>query len=191
VRYTRALSVALGYRDLHTRLHSDRVLALCEAMGAQAGLSTHERGILRIAATFHDVGKIGIPDQILLKPGRLDEVETRAMQTHAELGASIVRATELEGAEEVARVIRNHHEHWDGSGYPDGLAGAEIPLCSRIIGIADSYDAMAQERSYHPAKRHGEIMEILRDETGRKHDPELTRLFSEMIATSEHRAPGA
>jgi HD-GYP domain-containing protein (c-di-GMP phosphodiesterase class II) len=187
-RYTRALSVALGFRDLHTRLHSERVLGICERIGERAELTAVERGALRIAATFHDVGKIGIPDRILLKPGRLDADEARVMQKHAELGASIVLATELDGAAAVALVVRHHHEHFDGTGYPDGLAGEQIPVCARIVGIADSYDAMAQERSYHPAKGHAEIMGILREETGRKHDPRLMRIFAEVIDDSSHRS---
>jgi HD-GYP domain-containing protein (c-di-GMP phosphodiesterase class II) len=185
-RYTKALSVALGYRDLYTRIHSDRVLDLCQAMGVRAGLSERELGILRIGAAFHDIGKIGIPDQILLKPGRLDDEETEAMRRHAELGANIVLATELEGVDDVARVIRHHHENWDGSGYPDGLAAEDIPVCSRMIGIADSYDAMARARAYHPARSQGEIMRILREETGKKHDPEMMKLFLEIVAREEH-----
>jgi HD-GYP domain-containing protein (c-di-GMP phosphodiesterase class II) len=187
LRYTKALTVALGFRDPHTRLHSERVLGLCEAMGSRIGLTTRERGILRIAAAFHDVGKIGIPDQILLKPGRLDEGETKLMQKHAELGASIVLATELEGAEEVARAVRHHHEHFDGGGYPHGIAGEAIPTCARIIGIADSYDAMAQERAYHRPRSHAQIMGILLEETGRKHDPAFSRVFADVIETNGYR----
>jgi HD-GYP domain-containing protein (c-di-GMP phosphodiesterase class II) len=188
LRYTRALAVALGCRDPHTRIHSERVLGLCEAMGARAGLTARERGILRIAATFHDVGKIGIPDQILLKPARLDEGETLAMRRHAELGAAIVLATELDGAGEVARAVRHHHEHFDGGGYPDGIAGEDIPASARIIGIADSYDAMAQARAYHRPRGHAEIMGILHQETGRKHDPGLARIFQEVIERCEYRS---
>lgn len=187
-RYTKALSVALGYRDLYTRIHSDRVLSICEAMGVRTGLPERELGILRISAAFHDIGKIGIPDQILLKPGRLDDEESVAMRKHSELGASIVLATELEGADEVAKVIRHHHENWDGHGYPDQLAGEAIPVCSRMIGIADSYDAMALARAYHPAKTHEEILEILRGEEGKKHDPTLLELFFEVIGANGPRS---
>jgi HD-GYP domain-containing protein (c-di-GMP phosphodiesterase class II) len=190
-RYTKALSVALGYRDLYTRIHSDRVLSICEEMGVRTGLSERELGILRISAAFHDIGKIGIPDQILLKPARLDDEESAAMRKHSELGASIVLATELEGADEVAKIIRHHHEHWDGNGYPDRLAGDAIPACSRMIGIADSYDAMALARAYHPAKAHQEILEILRGEEGKKHDPALLKLFFEVIGTSAPRGETA
>ncbi|MGK2856876.1 MAG: HD-GYP domain-containing protein [Thermoanaerobaculia bacterium] len=189
-RYTKALSVALGYRDLYTRIHSDRVVALSEAVGVRLGLSETELAILKISATFHDIGKIGVPDQILLKPGRLDETETAAMQQHAEVGASIVMATELDGAELAATIIRHHHERYDGTGYPDGLAGEAIPLCSRIVGIADSYDAMSTTRAYHPAKTHAEIMQVLLEETGGKHDPKLIEIFREIIETSPFKATG-
>lgn len=176
-RYTKALAVALGYRDPYTRIHSDRVVELSERLGVRAGLSERELGLLRIAATFHDIGKIGIPDYILLKPDRLDLVEAAEMKKHAELGANIFRATELEAAEEVARLIHHHHENFDGTGYPDRLSGEGIPLASRIIGIADSYDAMAVTRAYHTARPHREIVEILLEESGRKHAPDLLRLF--------------
>jgi HD-GYP domain-containing protein (c-di-GMP phosphodiesterase class II) len=188
LRYTRALSVALGYRDLHTRIHSDRVLSLCEAIGVRLELREEDRALLRISAMFHDIGKIGIPDQILLKPGRLDAAEIAVMQQHAATGESIVMATELEGAAQAARLIRHHHEAWDGGGYPDGLAGHAIPLCSRIIGIADSYDAMTTARAYHPARAHQEAMRVLAEETGAKHDPELMRVFREVIASHPQRA---
>lgn len=186
-RYTKALSVALGYRDLYTRVHSDRVVSLSEEIGVRMGMSEQELGILKISATFHDIGKIGIPDHILLKPGRLNDGETEEMQKHAEVGANIVIATELEGAELAARIIRHHHERWDGAGYPDGLAGDAIPLCSRIIGIADSYDAMSTTRAYHPAKAHSEIMRVFGEETGAKHDPAVMAVFCEVIEKSPFR----
>jgi HD-GYP domain-containing protein (c-di-GMP phosphodiesterase class II) len=188
-RYTKALSTALGYRDRYTRIHSERVLKLSEKLGIRAGLSERELGLLRIAASFHDIGKIGIPDHILLKPGQLDEKESGEMKRHSELGEKIFLATELEAADQVALVIRHHHENFDGTGYPDGLAGETIPVCSRIIGIADSYDAMALTRSYHPARPHGEIVEILTAETGRKHAPDLLRLFLEIVEKDRGSIP--
>lgn len=188
-RYTKALSVALGYRDPYTRIHSERVVAMSEKIGLRVGLSQRELGLLRISATFHDIGKIGIPDHILLKPGNLDPREAEEMKKHSELGASILLATELESSEEVATVIRHHHENFDGTGYPDGLAGERIPVCSRIIGIADSYDAMAVARSYHAARPHREIVEILGSEAGRKHAPDLLRLFLEVVERGNDRGP--
>jgi HD-GYP domain-containing protein (c-di-GMP phosphodiesterase class II) len=186
--YTKALSVALGYRDLLTGLHSERVLGLSEAIGARCGLSKKELCILTIAASLHDIGKIGIPDHILLKPSQLDEAERETIRRHSEIGQRIMAATELEGAQQASLVIRHHHEHYNGLGYPDSLSGEEISICSRIISIADSYDAMAVTRSYHHAKTHLEIMAILHKETGEKHDPELMRIFCEIIESSKFKA---
>lgn len=183
-KYTKALSVALGYRDQLTRLHSDRVLALSVEMGLHCGLSASEIDALRIGAAFHDIGKIGIPDDVLLKPGKLDPAEWQCMQGHSEIGEQILLSTDLKGAKSAALAIRHHHEHFNGTGYPDRLRGEKIPLAARIISITDSYDAMAVTRSYHAAKKHGEIIAILRAESGEKHDPELTRLFLDFIEGS-------
>jgi HD-GYP domain-containing protein (c-di-GMP phosphodiesterase class II) len=185
--YTKALSVALGYRDLLTRLHSERVLGLSEAIGVGCGLSKKELGILKIAASFHDIGKIGIPDHILLKPSQLDEDEWEKMKRHSEIGERIMAATELEGSRQASLVIRHHHEHYNGLGYPDSLSGEEISICSRIVAIADSYDAMAVTRSYNDAKTHLEIMAIMHKETGKKYDPEPMRIFCEIIESSKFK----
>ncbi len=190
-KYTKALSVVLGYRDLMTRFHSERVLALCEAMGLHCGLSTEELDILRIGASLHDIGKIGTPDHILRKLSQLDGPEWETMKEHSEIGEKILLATELEGARHVALVVRHHHEHYNGRGYPDGRSGEAIPVQSRIVAIADSYDAMAVTRSYSRAKKHMEIMEILRDEAGGKHDPQLLRVFCEVIEHSEFKTATA
>ena len=186
--YTKALSVALGYRDLLTRLHSERVQGLSVAIGTARGLSKAQLNALKIAASFHDIGKIGIPDHILLKPAKFDETEWQEMKKHSEIGEKIMAATELEGSRQAALVIRHHHEHYNGQGYPDKLAGENIPICSRIISIADSYDAMAVTRSYHHARAHSEIMAILKEENGNKHDPELMHIFCGIIDTSEYKS---
>lgn len=186
--YTKSLSVALGYRDLLTRLHSGRVRDLAAAIGSECGLSQQELSILKISASFHDIGKIGIPDHILLKTGQLDEAEWEIMKRHAEIGEEIIISTELEGSQQAALVIRHHHERYNGQGYPDGLSGEDIPICARIISIADSYDAMAVTRSYHRAKNHSEIMDVLHAETGQKHDPHIMRVFCELIGRSPLKA---
>lgn len=187
-KYTKGLSVALGYRDLMTRLHSERVRDLSLMIGAHYGLNGHEIGALRIGSSFHDIGKIGIPDNILLKPGTLDTEEWDAMNRHSEIGEDIMRSTGIEGSRQAAIVIRHHHEHYDGGGYPDGLSGESIPICSRIISIADSYDAMAVTRPYQHSRDHAEIMKILRKENGKKFDPKFMEIFCEIIAHSPHRA---
>lgn len=186
-RYTKALMVALGYRDSLTRLHSERVQGLAEEVGLRCGLSKNEIYTIRIAASFHDIGKIGIPDHILLKPAQLDEDEFEIIKQHSEIGEKIMSSTELDGSQHIALLIRHHHEHYNGMGYPDRLSGENIPICARIIAIADSYDAMAVTRSYHHARTHQEIMAILHKETGEKHDPELMRVFCESIEFSKFR----
>jgi len=188
LKYTKALSVALAYRDLLTRLHSERVRGLSKQIGEYYGLSNIELNVLNVASSFHDIGKIGIPDHILLKPAKLDEAEWERMKQHAEIGEEIMLSTDLDGSQPAAVLIRHHHEHYNGMGYPDKLSGEDIPICSRIITIADSYDAMAVTRSYHDARTHSEIMAILHEETGIKHDPELMRVFCKIIDSSEFKA---
>jgi response regulator RpfG family c-di-GMP phosphodiesterase len=189
--YTKALSVALGFRDLLTRLHSERVQGLSVQIGLLCGLSKNEINALNIASSFHDIGKIGIPDHILLKPAKFDDNEWETMKTHSEIGEKIMASTELEGSLQAALLIRHHHEHYDGQGYPDKLSGNDIPICSRIISIADSYDAMAVTRSYHQARSHPEIMDILDKENGRKHDPALMDIFCKVIESSKYKASKA
>lgn len=187
-KYTKALTVALGYRDPLTQLHSDRVMALAEELGRACDVTPQQMSILKIAASFHDVGKIGIPDPVLLKPGSFNDDEWDVMKRHPHIGADIIAATDLFGADIAADVIRHHHEHWDGSGYPDGQQGENISLLARIISIVDAYDAMAMTRSYHQARKHEDIMDILRAETGRKFDPRVMAIFEQVITESPHQA---
>ena len=183
-KYTKALTTALGYRDLMTSMHSERVHGLSMEIGMQCNLDDNQLGALEIGSAFHDVGKIGIPDSILMKPGKLDKDEWDTMTTHCEMGQKILLATELEGSKRAGAIIRHHHESFNGNGYPDKLSGEDIPICSRIISIADSYDAMAVTRSYHKARSHPEIMKILHEETGQKHDPYLMKIFVKLIENS-------
>ena len=187
-RYTKALTVALAYRDPLTQLHSERVLHLSAELGEKCGLSDHDMGILKISASFHDIGKIGIPDPVLLKPGSFNEDEWGVMKEHPSIGADIMLATDLEGSAQAAEIIRCHHEHFDGSGYPVGYSGENIPILARIICIADAYDAMAMTRSYHKARAHQEIMDIIHSESGKKFDPSLVAIFDELIKHSQYRA---
>jgi putative nucleotidyltransferase with HDIG domain len=182
-----ALTVALDLRDAYTRGHCDRVVALALALAAKLDVAPPELGMLRICALFHDVGKIGVPDAVLLKPGRLAPEEWEQMKSHAEHGEKIVRATGVAGAERLADVIRHHHESFDGSGYPDGLRGEAIPLLCRILLVVDAYDAMGSGRPYHRPRSHAQIMAILESESGSKLDPEVFRPFAALIARSPMR----
>ena len=189
--YSRALSRTLGYRDTHTQLHSNRVQGLAVELGRHCGLSPDDIEILNVAAAFHDIGKVGIPDAILLKPGNLGDTEWSRMKEHPMIGESIMEALCVDGAKQVAQVVRHHHEQHNGQGYPDQLVGDHIPLLSRIITIADNYDAMAETRAYHRGRSHQTVMETMRRETGEKHDPELMDVFGYMIEHSHYRAMDA
>jgi HD-GYP domain-containing protein (c-di-GMP phosphodiesterase class II) len=185
-QYTKALSVALKHRDVFTRRHSERVVGIAEEIALHCELTTNEINCLIIGATFHDVGKIGIPDSVLLKPGALTDDEWVLIKQHSEIGEDIFLATELEGAHKAARLIRHHHENFDGSGYPDNLVGEKIPLGARIIAIADGYDAIAMPRVYHQGRSHDETMELLNEVEG-KYDPELMSMFRKLIKKSSYK----
>jgi HD-GYP domain-containing protein (c-di-GMP phosphodiesterase class II) len=182
-----AITTALELRDSYTRFHCDRAERLAVELGGACGVQDEDLDQLRIAARFHDVGKIGLSDSVLLKPGRLTEEEWAQIQTHPALGERIVRAGALPEHDAIARVIRHHHEGFDGSGYPDGLRGEAIPLLSRILLVADAYDAMGTTRPYHAARNHCAIMKILDDEKGGRIDPEIFREFARLIGRSPNR----
>lgn len=187
--YGRVLSKALDERDMDTRRHCGRVIELAGALGRCCRLDREDLRHLRVASALHDIGKIGIPDRVLHKPGCLDREEWKEMRTHSERGERIVLAIGVEGAEEVARLVRHHHEHYDGSGYPDGLAGEEIPFVARMVSVVDGYDAMASPRPYHKVRGHEQIMAVLADEAGSKYDPHILARFAEMIGESSGKAP--
>lgn len=178
------LATALDERDSYTDRHCDRVSQLAHALGARCDLSSARLAHLSLAARFHDVGKIGIRDDVLLHPGRLDETQMASMRSHPDRGARLFAATRRSDAAEVARLIRHHHEAWDGSGYPHGLQGEEIPLEARILTISDGYDAMTSARPYRGAMPSERALEILGEECGRMVDP---RLFDEFVGMLRDR----
>ena len=162
-------------RDPTTYGHSENVAIISELIGKATGLSTRELADLRAAALMHDVGKVGIPDFILVKPCKLTEDEWKLMKTHSAKGAEIVGC--IEGLANLVPVIRHHHEWYDGSGYPDGLKGEEIPLGARIISIADAYDTMTSERPYSEAMPQESALDELRRCAGTQFDPHLVDTF--------------
>jgi len=184
----RTLTVALGERDPHTRRHSERVVRLAIELGIHIDLSGHELEILTLGAQFHDIGKIGIPDHVLSKPAAFEETEWVCMKQHPLIGERIIRSIDSNGSADVALVVRHHHENFDVSGYRDRLKGTEIPLFSRIVSLVDNYDAMAERRPYHKARRHQDVMAIMTGENGVKHDPDLLHAFHVVIEKSDMRA---
>jgi HD-GYP domain-containing protein (c-di-GMP phosphodiesterase class II) len=176
-----ALRLSLGERCPYTKKHGVRVSTMAVSIGALLGLSKRDLSILKYAAACHDIGKLGLPDQLLYKPAPFNEAEWALMRTHSERGANLFRDSEVEDADEIAMVIEQHHEHFDGSGYPRGLVGETIDLRSRIISVVDSYDAMALPRVYQRARTHREIMNVLEHERGSKHDPAVLDVFFQVF----------
>ena len=138
--------------DAETELHVRRTRELGDRLSYRIGLSGYERDQLSLLCLFHDIGKVGIPREILNKAGKLNDSEREIMRSHAEKGYRIARATPELNV--IASAIRHHHENWDGSGYPDGLRGEAIPLLSRVISVVDAYDAMISDRPYRSAMSH-------------------------------------
>jgi putative nucleotidyltransferase with HDIG domain len=170
-----ALSRTLDARDSHSGSHGKRMAGLSEQMAMKYHLSVRETRELCWAALLHDIGKIGVEDQILYKAGPLTEREWEVMKAHPEIGAQMIRG--LSGMENIASLILSHHERLDGSGYPRGLRGEEIPLGARIIAVVDSYSAMTEGRPYRRAKTHNEAIGELLDLAGTQYDSEVVRTF--------------
>jgi diguanylate cyclase (GGDEF)-like protein len=166
-----ALASALQERDRYTGDHSESVVNLTARVGESLALSSEEISRIRTAALLHDIGKVGVPDEILHKNGPLDEREWEIMRQHPAIGERILRAIPGMGA--VARIVRHEHERWDGNGYPDGLAGTEIPVGSRIIFACDAYHAMTSDRPYRKAMDHADAMAELSSNAGTQFDPEV------------------
>ena len=163
-----ALVRAVDMRDDYTGRHSESVGGLARRVGERLGMGTADLWLLDLAARLHDVGKIGVPDAILHKPGPLDSEEWTLMRRHAELGAEML--SKVPGLEPVAPLVRSHHERWDGGGYPDGLAGEDIPLASRVIAACDTFGAMTTDRPYRAALSVEHALAELRAAAGSQFD---------------------
>jgi HD-GYP domain-containing protein (c-di-GMP phosphodiesterase class II) len=183
-----AIAVALDERDRATHEHCHRVAALALNLGAVCGLSEAELQMLGVVAGFHDIGKIGIPDRVLKKLTRFTDDDWAIMKEHSARGERIILAANLESGEAIAKAVRHHHERHDGTGYPDGLRGEQIPIMARIVGIVDTYDAMARMRLYSGPRPHRKIMDELRRVAGGQHDPYMTGKFEAIIEHSPFRA---
>jgi putative two-component system response regulator len=170
------LGLTIEARDPYTAGHCERLARYAVALGRALGVDDALLKALRLGGFLHDLGKIAVPDRILLKPGPLDPDERAVMRTHPVVGAELVR--EMRTLDGVRPIIRHHHERFDGSGYPDGLRGEAIPLGARITAIVDVYDALRTTRPYKPSLSHDEAITILRRETEAGFwDPQLVRVF--------------
>jgi diguanylate cyclase (GGDEF)-like protein len=173
----RRLSYAAEFRDAATGRHIERMSRYCTLLGTRLGLEHERCDLLRVAATLHDVGKIGIPDSILLKPGPLDPNERRTIERHAEMGYRLLAGSGSELLELAATIAWTHHEHYDGAGYPRGLAGETIPLEGRIASVADVFDALTTDRVYRPAFTLADALRMMEEGRGTQFDPLILDLF--------------
>lgn len=175
----KALTAALETRDLETHGHSERVVSYSMRLGREFGLDSKKLKSLEFGSLLHDIGKIGVPDLILRKPAKLTPDEWVLMRQHPRHGQQILRGISfLEGA---ARVVAQHHEKWDGSGYPLGLAGEDIDICARIFSVADAFDAITSNRVYRKGKPYQAAAEELDEWAGKQFDPKVVEAF--------HRVP--
>jgi putative two-component system response regulator len=169
-----SLAAAVEAKDPYTEAHTQRVAESARRIGARMGLSAEEQEMLYRGGIIHDIGKIGIPDSILLKPGVLDSEEQIKMHLHPVIGESIVAP--LKSSAELRPMIRHHHERYDGTGYPDRLASDEIPLLARIVSVCDAYDALISDRPYRDRLSQDEAFVILQSGAGRQWDPQIVQL---------------
>jgi CHASE2 domain-containing sensor protein len=188
------LGVAVEWRDAETGMHIERIGRFCERLALQAGMTQADAELLRHASALHDVGKVGIPDEILSKPGPLDDDEWETMKTHTTIGASILSGSVSPLVQLSETIALTHHERWDGSGYPRGLSGEQIPLAGRICAICDVFDALLSARPYkHPWPYEQAIGEIA-SQAGAHFDPQLVEAFlviaPELHAEQPELTPG-
>ncbi len=174
---TQRLVMATEFNDPDTGSHIRRIGLLAASLASMCNLPKEDADMLELAAAMHDIGKVGIPDYVLKKPGRYTFEEFEIMKSHCEIGAAILRGTNIPLVEKAVEVALNHHEKFDGSGYPNGLKGTEIPLCARITSLVDVFDAMLSNRVYRTAFNVKDVIEVIEQERGSHFDPEITDIF--------------
>ncbi len=177
----RRLGRAAEYRDNETGLHIIRMSKYSQLLGRAAGMDKAQCELLLNASPMHDIGKIGIPDHILLKPGKLDADEWAVMKTHPEIGAKILSGHASELMEMACEIALTHHEKWDGSGYPKGLRGEDIPLSGRVVALCDVFDALTTARPYKLAWPVEKAIAYIHENSGKHFDPALTQLCPDVL----------
>ncbi len=184
----RRLADAAEFRDAETGHHTERMSRMCEQIARRLGLDEDRCRLLRDASPLHDIGKIAIPDEILLKRGPFTDQERRTMQRHAEIGHRLLSGSASEVLDLAATIALVHHERWDGGGYPYGLAGEEIPLEGRIASVADVFDALTTERVYRKALPVEEALAMMRDQRGGQFDPLAFDVLEDIARETDERA---
>ena len=182
LQVVRHLGRAAEYRDNETGLHIIRMSKIAALLGKAFGMTDYMCDLLLNASPMHDIGKIGIPDHILLKPGKLEPNEWAVMQSHAQIGANILSGDDSDLMIMAHDIALTHHENWDGTGYPKGLKGTAIPLVGRITALADVFDALTSERPYKKAWSIEKAVKLIKAESGQHFDPTLVELFLEHLA---------
>jgi putative nucleotidyltransferase with HDIG domain len=173
--FVRAFTSAIDAKDPYTCGHSDRVARIAVCLAKELGCDEPMLNTLYLSGMLHDIGKIGINDDVLHKPGKLGVEEFEHIKTHVEIGSRILR--DMNNLKDVIPVILHHHESWDGGGYPDNLEAEQIPLAARIVAVADSYDAMSSDRPYREGMSEEKIEQILRNGAGKQWDPQVINAF--------------
>lgn len=181
------LAVAAEFRDDQTGDHTQRVGATAALLAQALGLPSEEVSLIRRAAPLHDVGKIGVPDGILLKPGPLDDRELELMRRHTHIGARIVSGSSARTLQMAEQIAGTHHERWDGTGYGAGLSGRDIPIAGRIVAVADVFDALTHPRPYKDAWSQDAAIEEIREQRGRQFDPSVVDAFLDIQQTIDLR----
>ena len=177
-QFAESLGNAIDAKDPSTWMHSEEVAVVGQLIALSLGFSPRQADVIHVAGHLHDIGKIGIPDRLLRKQGPLDAAEWAIMQRHPEMGEAILRPVRfLSGQTGIAAIVRHHHERFDGSGYPDGLRGAAIPLGARIVTVADSVSAMLQSRPYRPGMPFETVLDEVRRCVGTQFDPVVVEAF--------------
>jgi putative two-component system response regulator len=174
-RFTLILASTLESRDPATQRHSERLVQWTDVMAQQLGVSPDQRGRMRLGASLHDIGKVAVPEWILTKAGPLNADEFAQIKEHPVVGAAILES--IDSWADVRLIVRHHHEHFDGSGYPKGLHGEQIPLGARVVAVADAFDVMKTGRPYAVAKSLDEIAAEMKSQSGRQFDPEVIEAF--------------
>jgi putative two-component system response regulator len=186
-RFTMVLASTLESKDTATQWHANRLVHLSAAIAKYLDLPEDLSTAIRYGACLHDIGKVAVPEALLRKPGKLTSAEFAVMRLHPEVGAMILE--NIDTWQDVQRIVRHHHERFDGGGYPDSLRGAEIPVGARIVAVVDAFDVMRSGRPYAPARPHDEILAELHRERGAQFDPEMVDAFVSILSDPDFKIP--